>query len=407
MKLNEELLDELIGKTESPEELFGKEGLLKQLTKGLTERILERELTLDLGYDKYKKKADSPKINSRNGHSKKTVHGDHGSIELQIPRDRNGEFSPQLIPKGASRLPGFEERIISLYARGMSLREIKGHLHDLYGVDVSPTLITNITDVVIEECRAWQNRPLDSLYPIIYLDALRVKIREDGRIYNKAIHLVLGINLEGYKEILGIWIAKTEGAKFWLQVLTDLKNRGVSDIFIACCDGLKGFPDAIESIFPQTQVQLCIVHMVRNSLRYVAHKHYKAICTDLKAIYKSSTREEAERQLDTFAEKWDAQYPIISQIWLRHWENITPFFDYPEEIRRVIYTTNSLESVNRSVRKIIKNKGSFPSDESLCKLLYLIFQNISKRWTMPVRNWKGALNRFSIMFEDRMPENYL
>ncbi len=288
----------------------------------------------------------------------------------------------------------------------MTTREIQGHLFDLYGTEISPALISNITDLVMEEAKAWQNRPLESLYPIVYLDALRVKIREDGRIHNKAIYLILGIDLHGQKNILGIWISKNEGAKFWLSVLTDLKNRGVSDVFIACCDGLSGFPEAIETAFPKAQVQLCIVHMIRNSLKYVSYKNYKEVCADLKDIYRSPTEEEGMRQLENFGEKWDEKYPSVSQMWLRNWDNISTLFAYPDEIRKVIYTTNSLESVNRSIRKIIKNRGSFPHDDSLNKLLFLAIQNISKKWTMPIRNWKAALNRFAIMFEGRMPQNY-
>ncbi len=405
MSLNEKLIDELLGEARTPEELFGKGGLLKQLTKSLVERVLDRELSGHLGYEKYDKRVKK-KGNYRNGSSKKTVHGDHGSLELKIPRDREGSFEPLMVPKGGTRLPGFEEKVISLYARGMTTREIQGHLFDLYETDISPTLISNITDLVMEEAKAWQSRPLESLYPIVYLDALRVKIREDGRILNKAIYLILGIDLQGQKNILGIWISKNEGAKFWLSVLTDLKNRGVSDIFIACCDGLSGFPEAIETAFPKAQIQLCIVHMIRNSLKYVSYKNYKEVCADLKNIYRSPTEEEGIRQLENFGEKWDGKYPSISQMWLRNWDNISTLFAYPDEIRKVIYTTNPLESVNRSIRKIIKTRGSFPHDDSLNKLLYLAIQNISKKWTMPIRNWKAALNRFSIMFEERMPNNY-
>ncbi len=405
MSLNKKLIDEILGEARTPEELFGKGGLLKQLSKSLVERILDRELSGHLGYEKYDKLVKK-KGNSRNGHSKKTVHGDHGSLELKIPRDRDSSFEPLMVPKGETRLPGFEEKVISLYARGMTTREIQGHLFDLYGTEISPALISNITDLVMEEVKAWQNRPLESLYPIVYLDALRVKIREDGRIHNKAIYLILGINLDGQKEILGIWISKNEGAKFWLSVLTDLKNRGVADIFVVCCDGLSGFPEAIETAFPKAQVQLCIVHMIRNSLKYVSYKNYKEVCADLKNIYRSPTEEEGMRQLENFGDKWDGKYPSISQMWLRNWDNISTFFAYPDEIRKVIYTTNTLESVNRSIRKIIKTRGSFPHDDSLNKLLYLAIQNISKKWTMPIRNWKAALNRFSIMFEERMPQNY-
>jgi putative transposase len=405
LSLNEKLIDELLGEARTPEELFGKGGLLKQLSKSLVERVLDRELAGHLGYEKYDKRVKK-KGNYRNGSSKKTVHGDHGSLELKIPRDRDGSFEPLMVPKGDTRLPGFEEKVISLYARGMTTREIQGHLSDIYGTDISPALISNITDLVMEEAKAWQNRPLESVYPIVYLDALRVKIRDDGRIHNKAVYLILGIDLHGQKDILGIWISKNEGAKFWLSVLTDLKNRGVSDIFIACCDGLSGFPEAIETAFPKAQIQLCIVHMIRNSLKYVSYKNYKEVCADLKNIYRAPNEEEGMRQLENFGDTWDEKYPSISQMWLRNWDNISTFFAYPDEIRKVIYTTNPLESVNRSIRKIIKTRGSFPHDDALNKLLYLALQNISKKWSMPIRNWKAALNRFSIMFEERMPQNY-
>jgi putative transposase len=405
LELREELLDGLLGEVQTSEELFGKDGLLKQLTKGLVERILERELGSHLGYKKHDKVSDK-KGNYRNGNSKKTIHGDNGSLELKIPRDREGSFEPLLVPKGETRLPGFEERITSLYARGMSTRDIQDYLKELYRVEVSPTLISNITNLVIEDVKAWQNRPLDSVYPIVYLDALRVKVRDDGSIHNKAVYLALGIDMTGQKDILGIWISKNEGAKFWMQVLTDLKNRGVSDIFIACCDGLSGFPEAIEAVYPKTQVQLCIVHMIRNSLKYIAHKDYKGVCADLKNIYRASTEEEAERQLESFSEKWDDKYPPVSQIWLNNWENITPFFAYPEEIRKVIYTTNPLESVNGTLRKTLKTRRSFPNDDSLTKLLFLAIQRASKKWTSPISNWKAALNRFAIMFEGRMPKDY-
>ena len=307
------------------------------------------------------------------------------------------------MPKGQTRFAGFNDKIPSLYARGLTTREIQAHLEEIYHVEVSPTLISNVTDAVIDEVRAWQNRPLEAIYPILYLDALQVKIRDGAHVQNKAIYIAIGVTLSGVKEVLGLWVAQTEGAKFWLQVVTELKNRGVCDIFIACVDGLKGFAEAIEAVFPKTQVQLCLVHLVRYSLQYVSWKHRKEVAADLKKIYQSPTREEAERQLERFAEKWDRAYPSISQSWRRNWERITPFFAYPVEIRRVIYTTNAIESVNMSLRKIIKNRGSFPTEEAAVKLLYLALGNISQRWTMPIKDWKAALNQFSIIFDGRMP----
>ena len=312
-------------------------------------------------------------------------------------------FEPQLVPKHQTRWTGFDDKILSLYARGMTVREIQSHLEEMYGAEVSPTLISSVTDAVIDDAKAWQSRPLDALYPIVYLDCIHVKARDAGTVRAKAVYLALGLNLSGEKELLGIWIAQTEGAKFWLQVVTELKNRGVQDIFIACVDGLKGFPEAIETVYPKTAVQLCIVHLVRYSLNYVSWKLRKAVAADLRLIYAAATVEEAETRLDEFEEKWGADYPPIVQSWRRNWNRITPFFDYPPEIRRIIYTTNAIESVNMSLRKITKNRGSFPSDEALLKLFYLALMNISQKWTMPLQNWKGALNRFTIMFEERMP----
>ena len=330
--------------------------------------------------------------------------GEFGELPIDIPRDRHGSFEPQLIPKHQTRWTGFDDKILSLYARGMTVREIQGHLEEMYGTEVSPTLISSVTDAVIEEVKAWQVRPLDALYPIVYLDCIHVKVRDAGAVRVKAVYLALGINLGGEKELLGLWIAQTEGAKFWLQVVTELKNRGVQDVFIACVDGLKGFPEAIEVVFPKTAVQLCIVHLVRYSLNYVSWKLRKAVAADLRAVYTAATAEEAAQRLAEFEGKWGEAYPTIGQSWRRNWPRITPFFDYPPEIRKVIYTTNAIESVNMSLRKVTKNRGSFPSDEALLKLFYLALRNISKKWTMPIRDWKAALTRFTIQFEDRMPQ---
>jgi transposase-like protein len=330
------------------------------------------------------------------------VTGGFGAVEIEIPRDRQDDFQPEIIKKGQTRIDGFDEKIISLYARGMSTRDIQDQLKDLYGVDVSPTLISSVTESVIEEVRAWQNRTLDKLYPIVYLDALVVKIKEDKQVVNKAIHLALGVNIDGNKELLGMWITNNEGSKFWLSVLTELKNRGLQDILIACVDGLTGFPDAIAAVYPSTKVQLCIVHMIRNSLRFVPWKDKKEVVGDLKLVYGASTLEQAEAALTEFAEKWDKKYSSISRSWLDKWENISVFFNYPEEIRRVIYTTNAIESLNMTVRKVIKNKRFFPSDDAAFKQLFLAIRNIYKRWTMPIRNWGEAMSRFIIEFGDRL-----
>jgi len=402
MPIPDDLLDSLMKDYKNPEDLIGETGLLKQLTKQLLERAMQAEMTDHLGYEK-NASAKKKTTNSRNGSYSKRVKGEFGNLDIAVPRDRDATFEPIILPKGQSRFTGFDDKIIALYARGMTTRDIQAHLEEIYGVDISPTLVSQVTQAVQEDVTLWQNRPLDEVYPIVYLDALRVKVRHDGRVINKAVYLAIGVNLDGLKEVLGLWTAETEGAKFWLQVITELKNRGVKDIFIACVDGLKGFPEAIETIFPDTQVQLCIVHMVRHSLHYVSWKQRKEVAVDLKAIYQSPTVEEAEMNLTLFEEKWDATHPVIGKSWRRNWDRIIPLFSYPPAIRRVIYTTNAIESVNMSLRKVTKNRGSFPNDKSMIKLLYLALNNISKKWTMPIRNWKSALNQFIIIFEDRVP----
>lgn len=401
MATTDELLDALMKDYKKPEDLIGENGLLKQLTKKLLERAMQAEITEHLGYEK---NAPSGKNsgNSRNGIYKKSIKGEFGNLDVAVPRDRNASFEPIILPKGESRFTGFDDKIISMYARGMTTRDIQAHLEEIYGVDVSPTLVSQVTEAVTDEIKLWQNRPLDDVYPIMYLDAVRVKVRHDGRVINKAVYLAIGVTMNGVKEVLGMWTAETEGAKFWLQVVTELKNRGVKDIFIACVDGLKGFPEAIEAVFPQTQIQLCIVHMVRHSLNYVSWKQRKEVAADLKAIYQAPTLELAETNLDAFAVKWDATHPTIAKSWRNNWERIIPLFSYPPDIRKAIYTTNAIESLNMSLRKVTKNRGSFPNDDAMFKLLYLALKNISKKWTMPIKHWKSALNQFSIIFEGRM-----
>ena len=332
-------------------------------------------------------------------HSAKTISDDFGEVEITIPRDRDARFTPQLLPKHQRRVPGFDERILSLYARGMSTREMAAHLQEMLGVEISPTLISTITDTVADEVRAWQSRPLDRLYPILYLDCLMVKTREAGSAANRAIYLAIGVNTEGQKEVLGLWTAPTKGAKFWLSVVTELKNRGVEDILMACVEGLKGFPGAIEAVYPACEVQLCIVHMVRNSLNFVSWKQRKEVAADLRKIYTSATAEAASAALDQFALTWDAQYPQIAKSWRANWARVIPFFAYAPDIRKVIYTTNAVESVNFSCRKLIKARASFPNDEAAIKLLYLGLRNISQRWTMPIQNWKPVMSQFMIRFE--------
>lgn len=406
MAIDLKLIDKLVADYKKPEDIIGENGLLKQLTKALLERAMQAEMTEHLGYSKHDP-AGQNSGNSRNGKTTKTLKGDFGEIPLETPRDRSGSFEPKMIAKGQTRFTGFDDKIISMYARGMSRREIQGHLEEIYGVEVSPTLISNVTDAVKDEVRAWQNRPLDAVYPILYMDALYVKIRDAGHIQNRAIYVVIGVNVQGRKEVLGLWAGQAEGAKFWLQVLTELKNRGVQDIFIACVDGLKGFPQAIETVFPKTQVQLCIVHLLRASLNYVSWKQRKQVAADLKPVYQASTPEEAQLRLVEFTSKWDQAYPTIAQMWRRNWDHVTPFFAYPAESRKVVYTTNAVESLNMSLRKVIKTRGSFPTEEAAMKMLYLALEHIAKKWTMPVQDWKGALQRFAILLGDRVPAEAL
>jgi putative transposase len=396
------LLDELLKDYTDPKAILGEHGLLRQLTTRLVERALEAELTAHLGYEPHARSGHSPG-NYRNGRGQKTVHTETAQFDIAVPRDRDGSFEPQVIKKRQRRLDGFDDKVLALYARGLSTREIQAHLEELYGVEVSPTLISNVTDAVLDEVRPWQARPLASVYPILYFDALFVKSRQEGPVQTKAVYVALGVTLEGEKELLGLWLSESEGAKFWLSVFTELKNRGVEDCFIACVDGLQGLPEAIETVFPQTHVQLCIVHKVRNSLKYVPWKERKAVAADLRAIYGAATLPEAEQALERFAEQWDTKYPTISPSWLADWDRLTVFFDYPPAIRRVIYTTNAIESLNYTLRKRLKTRGVFPNDESLVKVLYLALQNVAKKWTRPIRDWKAALNQFVILFGERVP----
>lgn len=395
----DELLEELIKEYKNPEDLIGENGLLKELTKALVEKAMQQELTHELGYEKH---APNDSGNSRNGSSKKSIKGDFGTVEIEVPRDRNSEFEPKIIKKNQTRWHGFDDKIISMYARGMTTRDIQAHLQEMYQVEVSPDLISTVTSGVIEEVIKWQTRPLDSVYPILYLDALRVKVRDDGQVKNKAVHMAIGINMDGFKEVLGFWIEENEGSKFWLQILTELKNRGLQDILIACVDGLSGFPEAINTVYPNADVQLCIVHMVRNSLKFVAHKFKKELAADLKNIYRAVNAEDASLALREFAKKWDSKYPMISKSWENKWNEIIPFLAYPPEIRKVIYTTNAIESLNMMLRKVIKNRASFPNDDAVKKLLYLALQNAAKKWTMPIRDWGAAINQFAINFEGRV-----
>lgn len=373
----------------------------QMLTKVAVEAALNAELDDHLGYSKHE---TSSTDNSRNGFTSKTLRTEDGQFELNTPRDRHGSFEPQLVKKRQTRFTSMDDKILSLYAKGMTTREIVATFKEMYDADVSATLISKVTDAVIEQVVEWQSRPLDEIYPIVYLDCLVVKIRQDRRVINKAVYLALGVNMEGHKELLGMWLSENEGAKFWLNVLTELQNRGVKDILIACVDGLKGFPDAINTVYPETKIPLCIVHMVRNSIKYVPWKDYKPVTADLKLIYQAVTEEEALLALDNFSARWDGKYPQISRSWRAHWGNLNTLFNYPEDIRKAIYTTNAIESLNSVIRKVIKKRKLFPTDDAAKKVVYLAIRDASKKWTMPIRNWKVALNRFMIEFEDRLAD---
>lgn len=396
--VSDELIDQLLKQGRKPEDVHG---LLKQLTKAVVERAMQAEMNEHLGYEKHDP-VGANSGNSRNGFTRKTLTGEFGEVEIATPRDRNGQFEPQIVRKNQTRWTGFDDKILSMYARGMTTREIQGHLEEIYQVEVSPSLISEVTDGVMEQARAWQSRPLEPFYGVVFLDALYVKMRHEGRVENRAVYVALGINLEGRKEVLGLWTSANEGAKFWLNVLTEIRNRGVRDVYLVCVDGLKGFPQAIESIFPNAEVQLCIVHMVRASLNYVTWQDRKKVVADLKPIYKAVTADEAERQLTEFETKWP-KYPAIARLWREQWERVIPFFALPEEVRKVVYTTNAVESLHMSLRKIIKTRGSFPTEEAAIKLLYLALTKASAKWEH-VQSWKQMLNYLDTFCGDRIRE---
>ena len=403
------LLDELLKNYSQPGDLLGPDGLLTELKKRLINRVLDSELTTHLGYEKHGSPPESTSEephNARNGHSSKKLRSDDGKLDIKVPRDRNGDFQPTLVPKHRREFDGFDECIVSLYSRGLGVREIQQHLLEIYKVEVSNALITNATDAVIEEVKAWQSRTLEPVYPIVYFDAIVVKIRHEGKVTNRAIYLALAINLEGKKEVLGMWSSENEGARFWLAVATELKNRGLQDIFICCVDGLSGFAQALEAIYPKCRVQRCIVHQLRNSLKYVNWKDRKAIAADLKTIYSAPTEQAARIALEAFRATHDARHPAIGRSWEANWDQLTPFFHFPPEIRKIIYTTNAIESLNSSFRKISRHRNLFPTVDSLFKLFYLSLKNISRKWTQTVPNWPSALSHFAIEFEDRMPNNH-
>ena len=406
MSIPEHLIAELLKNYQSPEDLLGENGLLKQLQKAVIEKALEAEMSHHLGYEKHDPKGQNSG-NSRNGKSKKNLRTDAGKLEIEVPRDRSSEFEPKLVPKYQRSFNGFDDKIIALYARGLSTREIQSHLEEMYQVDVSAELISHVTNAVMDEVNEWQSRPLDVLYPVVFLDALFVNVKDQGHITKKAVYLALGINTDGQKELMGLWIEKSEGAKFWLGVITELKNRGVQDIFIACVDGLKGFPEAINTVFPKTDVQLCIVHMVRNSLKFVSYKDRIGVAKVLQAVYRATTADNAEQQLKAFADKWDMKYPLISKSWQNHWDKIIPFFAYPPEIRKVVYTTNAIENLNREIRRATKTKGAWVSDRALLIQLFLSLERSRKSWNKDVHNWANVTRELIEKFGDRFANHII
>ena len=401
MPIRKELLDELLKDCKSSEDLTGSEGLLSKLTGALVERMLEAEITDHLGYEKHDP-AGRGTGNSRNGRTKKTLKTERGEVDIEVPRDREGSFDPKIVAKRQTHFDGFDDAILSLYGRGMTVREIQGHLKSLYKTDVSPDLISRVTDAVWEDVQAWRNRPLAAVWPIVILDALVLKVRDRGSVQNKSAYLALGVGMDGCKQVLGLWIDGSEGAKLWLNILTELRNRGVQDILIACCDGLKGFPDAIESVFPKTEVQTCIVHMIRNSLRYVSWKDRRKLAQELRPVYSADSRDGAEAALDRFEAEWGARYPQVVKSWRSSWERVVPFLAFPRSIRKVIYTTNAIESLNASLRKVLSPKGHFPTDEAALKVLFLAITNREQHWNRPMKDWPQALQHFSIHFEGRL-----
>lgn len=400
-KIPKELLDELLKNYSKPEDLTGPDGILKQLTAALVERAMEAEMSDHLGYEKGDPEGRNGN-NSRNGKSKKRLKTERGEVEIEVPRDREGTFEPKLVKKRQTRFDGFDDKILSMYSRGMTVREIREHLEELYGVDVSPDLISRVTAEVWDELQAWQHRPLEPVYPILYLDALVAKVRKSGRVVNRSLYTAIGVSQEGRKEVLGLWLSDNEGAKFWMQVVSELQTRGVEDVFFACVDGLKGFPEAIESVFPRAVVQTCIVHVVRNSLRFVSYGERRNVAASLRAIYSAENVEQAALRLDEFDQEWGSRFPTITKSWRDNWERITPFLEYPLEIRRAIYTTNAIEALHSSLRKTLRPRGHFPNDDALLKLAYLTLRNVEKRWKAPFRDWRKAQQQLTILFEDRI-----
>jgi len=402
MAITKEVLDELLKEYKGPDDFYGPDGIMKQLSKALIERMMQAELTEQIGYEK-SESGEKATTNRRNGKSPKTLRTDQGPMTIEVPRDRDGEYEPQVIAKHQREWRGFDDKILSMYGLGLSTKAIQDNIKDIYNVDISPELVSRVTDEVKGLVDEWRNRPLESFYPIIFLDALRTNIRDEGHVSKKAVYIALAIRLDGQKELLGMWIEQNEGSKFWMGILNELKNRGVQDILIAAVDGLSGFPDAINSVFPKTEVQLCIVHMIRNSVKFVPYKDRKAVTTDLKEIYLAPSADAAATALEQFAEKWDRKYPAISKSWRSRWTEVIPYMKFSPEIRKAIYTTNSVESVNYTLQRNLKTRQSFPNDEAAMKLIFMILRRISKRWTMPIRNWGEAIHQFSVIYGDRVP----
>jgi putative transposase len=400
-QLPDDVVDALLAGASTEEEIVGPGGVLSQLTKRLVERALEVEITDHVGYARHQEPAGGAQ-NTRNGSTPKRLITEHGEVPIDTPRDRDGSFDPKIVRKRQRRFEGFDDKILALYSRGMSTRDIEAHIAEIYGVHVGRDLISRVTDAVMDDARAWQQRPLDDVYPVVFLDAFVLKIREGGSVQRRACYLAMGVSLDGSRDVLGMWFQEAEGAKFWMQVLSELRHRGVTDILICCVDGLKGFPEAIEAIFPATTVQTCIVHLIRNSLKYVPRREFAAVAKDLKPIYTAIDSDHAHQELEAFDEKWGARFPVITQAWLDSWDYVTPFLAFPPEVRRVIYTTNAIEALNRQLRKAVKTKGSFPSEDAARKLLYLAIQNAVPAWTR-TRNWTTALLAFKIHFGDRLP----
>lgn len=394
-------LDEELKNCKSINDITGKNGLVQKLIKGMIEKLLEEEMKEHLGYEKHSSMGNNSG-NNRNGKNSKKIKSSFGYVNLDVPRDRNGDFSPALIKKRQTDISSFDEKIISMYSKGMTTRDIQDHIKEIYGTDLSPTMVSHITGKVLAVANEWQSRPLESVYPIVFFDAIHYKVRENGKIVSKAAYTCLGIDLEGKKDILGLWIGDNEGASFWAQICAELKNRGVKDIFIACIDGLKGLPDAIKCEFPKVEIQLCIIHMIRNSMKYVSYKNVKEFISNLKDIYKSPTEKTAEFQLNVFQEKWNEKYPLAVKPWIKHWENVKTFLKFPDKVKKLIYTTNAVEALHRQFRKVTKTRAIFPSDEALFKMLFLAAKDVSKKWTSSVRDWKSVLTHLSLVFGERL-----